>query len=78
MIEGWGEDDYLILFEEGEIEVVSTRYDIAKVLPGYRVLGLKGWDDFIVSDKAGNVFTIPTLPLDSLCINQANPKVDGS
>ena len=34
------------------------------MLPGYRVIGLRGWDDFIVEDTLGLTFTAPTVPGD--------------
>jgi hypothetical protein len=65
MNEGWIGDDYLILFEESEVATLSDRYTISQFLPGFRVLGLRGWDDFIVRDSQGNTFTIPTVPIDA-------------
>lgn len=31
-------------------------------LPGFDVVGLRTWDDFIVRDSAGNIFSVPTVP----------------
>ena len=64
MIQGWHNDDYLILFEE-QLEAISmtARYDAKTFLPGYTLDGLKGWDDFIVHDTAHNFYTVPTVPL---------------
>src|SRR6266550_7865891 len=62
MREGWYQDDYLILFDESEVASVSERYTISKMLPGYQVLGLLGWDDFIVRDTEGRTYTVPTVP----------------
>ena len=63
MREGWyGGDDYLILFDASEVPQASVRYDLASSLPGYEVLGLRGWDDLIVRDQAGVLFTVPTIP----------------
>jgi hypothetical protein len=64
MREGWYGDDHLILFAESEVEAASERYALSSLLPGYRVLGLRGWDDFIVQDAAGRSYSIPTVPLD--------------
>jgi hypothetical protein len=64
MREGWSNDDYLILFEGEEISAASKSYAIPDALPGYEVIGLRGWDDFIVRNKEGHVFTVPTIPLD--------------
>ena len=62
MTEGWHGDDHLILFDEAEAGQASNRYAIAKFLPGYRVIGLRGWDDFIVQDSAGGTYIVATVP----------------
>lgn len=64
MNEGWLNDDYLILFSEAEIDDASKKYGIAQSLPGYSVLGLLGWDDFIVRDPSGRTYLVPTVPID--------------
>ena len=64
MIEGWDGDDYLLLFSGEEVQSASEGYGIATLLPGYRIVGLRGWDDFIVQDKNGDTFTVPTVPCD--------------
>jgi len=64
MREGWLNDDYLILFSEAELENVSQRYGFAQSLPDLTVIGIRGWDDFIVRDRCGDIYTIPTVPLD--------------
>ncbi|HXE35172.1 MAG TPA: hypothetical protein VN087_14745 [Verrucomicrobiae bacterium] len=64
MKEGWIGDDYLILFDESEVATVTDRYALSHLLPGYHVLGLRGWDDFIVRDSQRRTFSIPTVPLD--------------
>ena len=64
MREGWYSDSYLVLFDESEVPVVSERYAISRSLPGYQVLGLLGWDDFIVRSPAGRVYSVPTVPVD--------------
>ena len=64
MREGWSGDDHLIIFAESEVDPVSERYAMSALLPGYRILGLRGWDDFIVQDVAGRSYSIPTVPLD--------------
>jgi hypothetical protein len=60
--EGWYDGDYLILFAE-RASALEGAYGIASALPGYRLVGLKGWDDFVVEDSAGGRFTVPTVPL---------------
>ena len=65
MIQGWNNDDYLILFEEqNEAIKMSERYVVSSSLPGYALIGLKSWDDFILQDAKNHFFTIPTVPLD--------------
>ncbi len=65
MNEGWHEDEHFILFDQTEVGAVQRRYSVAEYLPGFQVLGLRGWDDFIVRNETGELFTIPTVPLDS-------------
>ena len=65
MTEGWLGDDYLVFFADLEVAAVSERYAFSQFLPGYRVLGLRGWDDFIVRNAQGKTFSIPTVPLDT-------------
>jgi hypothetical protein len=64
MNEGWLNDEYLILFSGSEIEDASKKYGIAQTLLGYTVLGLLGWDDFIVRDPSGKTYSVPTVPID--------------
>jgi hypothetical protein len=64
MNEGWLGDDYLILFDEGEVVSASARYAISQLLPGYQVLGLRGWDDFILRDSGEKTYSVPTVPSD--------------
>jgi hypothetical protein len=63
MREGWSSDDYLILFDKEEIAAATDRYQITQFLPGFEVIGLRGWDDFLVRNSAGQVFCVPTVPL---------------
>ena len=66
MIQGWHNEDYLILFDEqGEAAKMSELYAIASSLPGYALVGLKSWDDFILRDAKNQLFTVPTVPLDA-------------
>jgi hypothetical protein len=62
MTEGWLREDYLILFDEKSLSL-EAEYDLSAYLPGYRLVGLRGWDDFIVEDSGGRLFTVPTVPL---------------
>lgn len=62
MIEGWYDSDHLILFNETEIASVSDRYALSQFLPGYKMIGLRGWDDFILQDSSGDTYCAPTVP----------------
>lgn len=64
MTQGWHNDNYLILFDEqDEVSSMADRYSIATFLPGFALVGLSGWDDFILRDACGKLFTAPTVPL---------------
>jgi len=64
MREGWVSDsDYLVLFDETEAAQANDGYDIAQYLPGFTVIGIIGWDDFLVRNKEGHLFRVPTVPL---------------
>lgn len=65
MREGWIDDDYLILFTEEESVAATASYQVELALPGYSIVGLRGWDDFILLDPSGGFFTVPTVPLDA-------------
>jgi hypothetical protein len=62
--EGWLGDEYLILFEGSEICAAADRYAADLALCGFDLIGLRGWDDFIVQDQTGDCFSIPTVPYD--------------
>jgi hypothetical protein len=64
MTEGWYGDEYLILLGASDIDSASKRYGISEQLPGYEIVGLRSWDDFIVRDPKGRTYTVPTVPLD--------------
>jgi hypothetical protein len=65
MNEGWLNQEYLIIFTESEIESITERYGLPNFLPGYEVVGIRGWDDLIVRDSAGQTYTVPSVPLDT-------------
>lgn len=65
MNEGWLKQEYLILFTASEIESITLHYGLPKFLPGYKVVGLRGWDDLIVRDSVGQTYTVPCVPLDT-------------
>ena len=62
MREGWLDDEYLILFEERSASFEKD-YGFSYLLPGFRLIGIHGWDEFLVEDKGRNLFTVPTVPL---------------
>ena len=64
MQEGWFEDDYFIVFAESEIEAATARYRLSEFLPQYQIVGIAGWDDFLVRDPSGRTLRIPTVPID--------------
>ncbi len=76
MREGWHNDDYLILFDEAEFAGASDRYHISEVLPGYRIVGLRGWEDFIVQDRAGQTYSVPVVAPDLRCLATFVPPND--
>jgi hypothetical protein len=77
MIQGWHNDDYLILFDEqSEAITMSERYTVASSLPGYTLAGLKSWDDFILRDAKNQFFTVPTVPLDAQYIQPFDLDID--
>jgi hypothetical protein len=63
MNEGWYQDQYFILFTPGEAAAATERYSIESMLPAFAVVGMRGWDDFILRDAFGTLFTAPTVPL---------------
>ena len=69
MKEGWLDDDYVILFEE-KSSSLHEAYALTDFLPGYRLVGLRGWDDFMVEDNRGVLFTVPTVPLSQSQLRQ--------
>ena len=64
MTEGWNGNDYLISFAESERPDAESRYAFSALLPGYGLVGLRGWDGFIVRDGSGNMYCVPSVPLD--------------
>jgi hypothetical protein len=62
MFEGWHGEEYLILFDADESRRATERYEVPRLLPGFNVIGLRGWDDFIICDNDGEVYTVPTVP----------------
>ena len=63
--EGWCNDNYWSLCEDQkEAEQLTATYGLAEYLPGYFIVGLIGWDDFILCDRKGQYFLVPTVPLE--------------
>lgn len=64
MTEGWHNDNYLILLDETESKEWESTYELEERLPGYHLIGLFDWDDFIVIDSSnGSVYRVPTVPV---------------
>jgi hypothetical protein len=62
MIEGWAQDRHFIVFTDEEAAAATTRYGLSYSLPGYVIVGILGWDDFILRSKTHELFTVPTVP----------------
>ncbi|MBX9899295.1 MAG: hypothetical protein K2Y28_00800 [Burkholderiaceae bacterium] len=62
MNEGWINEDHLVLFSEEESNDRTQKYKVDKYLPGFRIIGLRGWDDFIVLSADGSMYIVPTIP----------------
>ena len=86
MITGWLDRDYLTLFDD-QIEAIqkTQEYGITDVIANFTLIGLISWDDFILKDKNGAIFSVPTVPLDqqflkpiNLVIDQTKIKADSS
>lgn len=64
MKDGWFNQEYFSLYETNEEATSATaRYELPGYLPGFFVVGLKFWDDFILCDTEGRYYTVPTVPL---------------
>ena len=64
MTEGWHDKDYVQLFDEADVYRLTQAYRFPPSMIDYRVIGLIGWDDFILKKYDGSVAQIPTVPLD--------------
>ena len=64
MVEGWNGNDYVIWFQQ-DAAALQSAYGLEMFLPGYRLVGLRDWDDFIVEDAQGDQFSLPTVPVES-------------
>lgn len=64
MTEGWSGDDYLHVFSGVEGAQMSQSCGLPLALPGFALVGMRNWDDFVVTNEAGQSFTVPCVPLD--------------
>lgn len=65
MNEGWSGSEYIVLLSQAESVAAMAKYQFEKYLPGFTLVGLRGWDDFIVIDPRGAMCSLPTIPLDA-------------
>lgn len=63
MKSGWHQNIHYNIFTEEEALCFYTKYNIDNYIPEYRLIGLIGWDDFIIS-KNNEFYKIPTVPID--------------
>lgn len=63
MVEGWAGEDHFVVFDSDESQERTRVYKLDEYLPGYHIVGLKGWDEFVVLNSKGEAFTVPTVPL---------------
>ena len=79
MTEGYFNQDYWILFEEPtEALEMSKLYGIGAFLPGYTLSGLKSWDDFVIRNSEGKLFTVPTVPAISQYVESLQLEINSS
>lgn len=65
MIEGCIRDDYLVFFDpRREVAAATAEYGVSDALPGYAVVGLRGWEDLVLSREGGGIYTVPAVPID--------------
>jgi hypothetical protein len=76
MREGWFGNEYVVIFDRSEVAAASERYEFHKALPGFTLLGLFNWDNFIVRDPKGVLCKVPTVPLDDKYLAEFELTVD--
>ena len=76
MTEGWHGDEYLVLLSDDEVAPMTSQYELGNFLPGFQLVGLRGWDDFIVRDGHGKLFTAQTIPLDAQNLKPLETSID--
>lgn len=62
-VEGWNGNEYVVLFGESDISLMSKRYRIQEFLPDHVVVGISGWDDLIIRATCGATYRVPCVPL---------------
>jgi hypothetical protein len=77
MREGWNNREYMVLFDEPETTSVTKSYGVDLILSGFSIVGIRGWDEFIVRDSCGRLFAIPTVPLDAKYLAPVEDMFDG-
>jgi hypothetical protein len=60
--EGWSGADYYTFFDVDDHLLMTSEYGVDRLLPGYTVVGLIGWDDFLLC-LDNKYFTCPTVPI---------------
>ena len=65
MVEGWHNDEYLVVLSQSERALATEQYKLEQFLPGYSLVGLRGWDDLIVCNQVGSTFSLPSVPLEA-------------
>jgi len=74
--EGWCDRGYLQLFQEDSILALTEAYGLRSFLSDMVVIGLIGWDDLLVRDGEGSIWTVPTLPMHRKHLEAALINVD--
>jgi len=63
MTEGWNKEQYFILADSlNESKKLTELYGISESIPEFIIVGLLGWDDFILCNKNDEYYRVPTVP----------------
>ena len=57
---------------------MTERYGVEIFLPGFTVVGLRSWDDFIIRDATQCFHTVPTVPLAEQYIKPFTTRIESS
>lgn len=77
MISGWHNNEYLILFEEQiEANAMTERYGVSERIPDHTLIGIRGWNDFILMSPEGSLMVAPTVPLRKEELERWDFKID--